>query len=128
MKTLAFGWVGASVAAVLATAPIGACGRPQQLVNASVVSSVVDSAMTAVGAAQARVREFRDQQFSYIDQLRAAIKDASDRGDLREAQALTLDLADTQVATMDDWRSLKHRLDRDLDRAADARAGRRPAS
>jgi hypothetical protein len=38
-----------------------------------------------------------------------------------------VDLADTQVATMDDWRMLERRLDRNLDRAVQGHR-RRPAS
>ena len=103
--------------AVAATLAAVGCGRKRQLVHTSLVSELADSADQVVGGAQERVRDFRTQQFDYVDQLRAAIEDATQRGEFGEAALLSADLADTLVATGDDWRTLKRQLDRDLDGA-----------
>jgi hypothetical protein len=76
-----------------------------------------DTATEMVAASMVDITTFRDQQFDYIDQLDAAMKDAARRGAVAEANLLRADLGDAQVATADDWSVLKRQLDRDLDGA-----------
>jgi hypothetical protein len=114
---------GSSLAVIVlcAGASVAACGERPKYVNTSMGSTLTDDAREIASGARERVNRFRDQQFSYMDQLSAALEDATSRGNSVEADMLRADLGEAQIASMDDWSSLKAQLDRDLDGAVKMR-------